>query len=44
MESKFRGFVLLLLLGESQNDFGEFLKLGRRILNSIGVIMTANIP
>ena len=30
------------LVGESQN--GEFLKLGRRILNSIGVIMAVNIP
>ena len=32
------------LIGESQNGCGEFLKLGRRILNSIGVIMAANIP
>ena len=36
------------LVGESQNrgqnGCGEFLKLGRRILNSIGVIMAVNIP
>ena len=32
------------LVGESQNGCGEFLKLGRRILNSIDVIMAVNIP
>ena len=32
------------LVGESQIGSGEFLKSGRRILNSIGVIIASHIP
>ena len=35
----------MLLLGRRKSEWlWQFLKLGRRILNSIGVIMTVNIP
>ena len=46
IENNVNSGVLLCfcLVGESQNGCGEFLKLGRRILNSIGVIMAVNIP
>ena len=46
VKSDLRAGVLLCFcwVGVSQNGCGEFLILGRRILNSIGVTMAVNIP